>query len=121
VPLDWAGTQNNLGTALQTLGEREGDTTQLNEAVLAYQNALLERTQERVPLDWATTTGNKANAERIIAELTSDCSLAQAAVADLRMAIGVLEAAGHQGQLPLYRYSLGEAQRVVGLVCRPKV
>jgi tetratricopeptide (TPR) repeat protein len=53
VPLDWAMTQNNLGTALTTLGEREAGTARLEETVEAYRNALLERTRERVPLDWA--------------------------------------------------------------------
>ena len=32
-PLDWAMTQNNLGAALQTLGERESGTARLEEAV----------------------------------------------------------------------------------------
>jgi exonuclease VII small subunit len=39
VPLDWAGTQNNLGTALSTLGERESGTARLEEAIAAYRNA----------------------------------------------------------------------------------
>ena len=33
VPLDWATTQNSLGNALATLGERESDTGRLEEAV----------------------------------------------------------------------------------------
>ena len=36
VPLDWAMTQNNLGTALRALGERESGTARLEEAVAAY-------------------------------------------------------------------------------------
>jgi hypothetical protein len=40
VPLDWATTQNNLGTALSSLGERESGTARLEEAVTAYVNAL---------------------------------------------------------------------------------
>jgi hypothetical protein len=32
----WATTQNNLGGALQTLGEREAGTVRLEEAVAAY-------------------------------------------------------------------------------------
>ena len=55
VPLDWAMTQNNLGTALSTLGERESGTARLNEAVAAYRDALQERTRKRVPLQWAMT------------------------------------------------------------------
>ena len=43
VPLDWAVTQNNLGAALATLGEREGETARLDKAVAAYRAALQER------------------------------------------------------------------------------
>ena len=64
MPLDWATTQNNLGTALATLGERESGTARLEEAVTAYRDALQERTRERVPLDWATTQNNLGNALR---------------------------------------------------------
>jgi len=39
VPLDWAAAQNNLGNALQTLGERESGTARLEEAVAAYRAA----------------------------------------------------------------------------------
>ncbi|MBF0462902.1 MAG: hypothetical protein HQL87_16130 [Magnetococcales bacterium] len=40
VPLDWAATQNNLGLALQSLGEQENSPEKLAEAMTAYQNAL---------------------------------------------------------------------------------
>jgi tetratricopeptide (TPR) repeat protein len=39
VPLDWAMTQNNLGTALWTLGERESGTARLEEALTAIESA----------------------------------------------------------------------------------
>ena len=55
VPLDWAGTQTNLGKALLRLGERESGTAKLEEAVAAYREALKEGTRERVPLQWAAT------------------------------------------------------------------
>jgi len=58
VPLDWAATQNNLGTALFRLGERESGTARLEEAVAAYRAALEEQTRDRVPLAWATTRNN---------------------------------------------------------------
>ena len=57
-------TQNNLGNALQSLGERESGTARLEEAVAAYRAALEERTRERVPLDWAMTQNNLGNALR---------------------------------------------------------
>ena len=62
VPLQWAGTQNNLGSALQTLGKRESGTARLEEAVTAYRAALEKWTRERVPLDWALTQNNLGNA-----------------------------------------------------------
>ena len=40
VTLDWAATQNNLGNALTTLGERESGKARLEEAVDAYRDAL---------------------------------------------------------------------------------
>ena len=55
-------TQNNLGNALQTLGERESGTGRLEESVAAYRAALEEQTRERVPLDWAMTQNNLGNA-----------------------------------------------------------
>jgi hypothetical protein len=55
VPLDWARTQTNLGTALVRLGERESGTERLEEAVTAFRAALQESTRERVPIDWAIT------------------------------------------------------------------
>jgi hypothetical protein len=71
VPLDWAATQNNLGTALKTLGERESGTARLEEAVTAYRAALAERTRDRVPLDWATTQNNLDEALALLAERSS--------------------------------------------------
>lgn len=39
VPLDWAMTQNNLGSALRNLGEREHDSNKLCDALQAHINA----------------------------------------------------------------------------------
>lgn len=52
VPLQWAMIQNNFGTALRTLGERESGTARLEQAVAAF-CALQEWTRERGPLQWA--------------------------------------------------------------------
>ncbi|MEM6821894.1 MAG: tetratricopeptide repeat protein [Verrucomicrobiota bacterium] len=80
VPLDWATTQNNLGTALRSLGERESGTERLKDAVKAYEAALEERTQEKVPLDWATTQNNLGNALRSLGERESGTERLEAAV-----------------------------------------
>src|SRR5436305_3373951 len=48
-PLEWAATQNNLGTALVKLGERESGTEMLQKAIEAYDGALKEWTNEAAP------------------------------------------------------------------------
>jgi len=40
VPLDWAATQNNLGTALLALGQRESGTARLEEAISSWDACL---------------------------------------------------------------------------------
>jgi uncharacterized protein YqhQ len=61
-PLDGAGTQNDLGNALATLGDREPGNARLEEAAQAFRLALQERTQNRVPLAWARTQNNLGTA-----------------------------------------------------------
>jgi tetratricopeptide (TPR) repeat protein len=81
VPLDWATTQNNLGNALQRLGQRESGTARLEQAVNAFRDALQERTRERVPLDWATTQNNLGNALATLGERDSGTAWREQAAA----------------------------------------
>ena len=53
---------DEFGNALATLGGRESGTGKLEEAVLAYREALKEWTRERVPLQWAMTQMNFGSA-----------------------------------------------------------
>ena len=62
---------NDLGNALQALGERESGTGKLAEAVAAYREALKENTRERVPLQWAMTQNNLGNALKTLGERES--------------------------------------------------
>jgi hypothetical protein len=65
-------TQNNLGNALRSLGDRESGTAGLEVAVAAYRAALQERTRERVPPLWAQTYALVALTEEALADLTGD-------------------------------------------------
>jgi len=87
VPLDWAATQNNLGTALLRLGEREAGTARLEDAVTAYRAALEERTRERVPLDWAMTQTNLGTALWRLGEREAGTARLEAAVTAYRAAL----------------------------------
>jgi tetratricopeptide (TPR) repeat protein len=71
---------HNLGTALQTLGARESETSRLEEAVAAYRAALEERTRNRVPIDWAATQNNLGDALWILGERESGTARLEEAV-----------------------------------------
>jgi tetratricopeptide (TPR) repeat protein len=85
--LDWASTQNNLGIALSTLGERESGTEKLEQAVAAYDEALKERARERVPLDWASTQDHLGLALSTLGQRESGTGKLEQAVAAYREAL----------------------------------
>jgi tetratricopeptide (TPR) repeat protein len=87
VPLNWAMTQNNLGTVLSTLGGRQSGAARLEEAVSAYRAALLESTRERVPLHWAATQNNLGNALSILGKRESGTGRLEEAVTAYRAAL----------------------------------
>src|SRR5260370_1285842 len=87
VPLDWAQTQDNLGSALAALGERESGTARLKQAVAAHREALMERTRARVPLDWAATQNNLGNALRALGERENGTTRLKEAIAAFRNAL----------------------------------
>ncbi len=68
-PLDYAMTQNNLGTAYSDLAALEDRAGNLRQAVAAYEQALRFYTPEAAPLAYATTQNNLGNAYRDLAAL----------------------------------------------------
>jgi hypothetical protein len=66
VPLDWAMTQSNLGTALRTLGERESGTARLEEAVAAWDQCLTVVATAWLP-EWVQEV--RADREAALAEI----------------------------------------------------
>ncbi|MEM9223788.1 MAG: tetratricopeptide repeat protein, partial [Pseudomonadota bacterium] len=108
---------NELGIALQTLGERESDPGRLEEAVAAYREALKERTRERVPLDWAMTQNDLGNALGTLGERESDPTRLEEAVSAYREALeertrkrAPLDWAGTQNNLGLTLSALGQRE-----------
>ena len=96
MPLQWATTQNNLGSALRRLGERESGTARLEEAVEAFRAALQERTRERVPLQWARTQNNLGNALWGLGERTTDDAKLREARTAISVAFEVFMQAGQE-------------------------
>ena len=87
-------TKDNLGSAHAEIGHIEGSTERLEEAVTAHEQALLERTRERVPLDWAATTLNIAIAELSLYDRSSEPSQLDRALELASTAREVFAAAG---------------------------
>jgi Tetratricopeptide repeat len=88
VPLQWARTQNNLGNALQTLGERESGTARgWRRRSPPTVMPLEERTRERVPLQWAATQNNLGAALRALGERESGTARLEEAVGAYRDAL----------------------------------
>jgi tetratricopeptide (TPR) repeat protein len=85
--MPWAITQCNLGAALQTLGEREGSTARLEEAVAAYRAVLEEYTHDRAPLEWARIHMNLGNVLRTLGEREGSTARLEEAVASFRAAL----------------------------------
>jgi hypothetical protein len=68
VPLDWAMAQNNLGSALLTVGEREPGTSRLAEATTAFL-AVLDVFEEAAATHYMEgTRRNLAREEALIKE-----------------------------------------------------
>jgi hypothetical protein len=65
VPLDWAATRNNLGTALETPGQL-GDDDALRRAVAAYQAALDELWRHKAPAYISRIERNLARARGLL-------------------------------------------------------
>jgi tetratricopeptide (TPR) repeat protein len=103
VPLGSAATQNNLGTALRTLGERESGTERLEEAVAVCRAAVEEWTRERVPLEWAQMQNNLGIALSMLGERESSSERLEEAVAAFWAALEELtvEANPHWHELAL--------------------
>jgi hypothetical protein len=78
--------QSILASALLTLGEQTGQRQPLIEAISFYEEALKERTRERVPLDWAATQNDLGNVLWRLGERESGAERLEEAVAAYREA-----------------------------------
>ncbi|MBL8156511.1 MAG: tetratricopeptide repeat protein [Anaerolineae bacterium] len=115
-PLDYAATQNNLGSAYSNLASLEDRAANLRRAIAVYESALVYWTPEAAPLDYAMTQNNLGIAY-------GDLSTVEDRAANLRRAIAAFEAAlvyCTAEAAPLYyagtQNNLGEAHRNLAAV-----
>jgi hypothetical protein len=105
--------QSNLGLALSRLGEREGGTARLEEAVAAQSEALKERTRERVPLQWATSIGGAGVALMLLAERRGDAAMAETALSQINEAFETMRDGGNAPLTAYYERQLPRARAIV--------
>ena len=111
---NWALTENNLGVALQKLGERESGTQHLEQAVQASRAALIVFTNQREPLDWAMAQNNLGSALATLGKRESGTRHLQDAVEAFRAASTIFT----RGRVPLQwaitQNNLGAALQTLG-------
>ena len=71
-PIQWAGTQNNLGNVLQSLGEQDDGVELTRRAIEAFRSALEVRTEELFPVEWANTKNNLGSSLARLGERQND-------------------------------------------------
>ena len=106
--------RNNLGNALQALGERESGTARLEQAAAAFRAALEEYTRERVPLHWATTQNNLGNVLATLGEREGGTARLEEAVVAYRAALEELTRERVPLQWAMTQNNLGNALNALG-------
>src|SRR5260370_9332 len=110
-------TQNNLGSALSTLGERESGTARLEDAVAAYRAAPEELTRARVPLQWATTQNNLGIALQALGQRESGTARLKEAVAAWELCLTVIDFAWPSDWVQVVR---SRREKVQAEITRPQ-
>jgi tetratricopeptide (TPR) repeat protein len=110
-PRDWATIQTNLGHVLTILGLRESAVLKLAEAAAA----------EREAIDWAKRTGDEGVALMRLAEQLNDEAIARKALAQIDMAIAMIQDGDHVPLLSAYyEAQLPRARALVEHLSEPR-
>ncbi|WP_044550564.1 caspase family protein [Mesorhizobium japonicum] len=114
---DWAITRNNMAVVLQTIGERETETTHLEEAAQIFRDSLVVFEREKDDRNWAAAQNNLANVLLQIGERESDPKRLNEAVAAMRATLEKrprdklpLDWAASQNNLGLALYALSQRE-----------
>ncbi len=86
---DWARIQDNLGSTLGILGQRQRGTRMLETAISAFENSLTRRDRVRTPFDWASTQNNLGNALGILGQRQRDEELLEKSIAAFESALDI--------------------------------
>ena len=106
-------TQNNLGAALQSLGKRQDDPKFFEDAITAFENALMEVTRERTAMGWAMTLANLGAARMLLAEKTKSAAVALMALNDFDEVVEFFREVSHAQYMELANEQRKKAQTLV--------
>jgi hypothetical protein len=84
---DRAMLRQSYGFIQSVIGQQSGESARLEEAVVAFRAALLERTRERVPHDWALTQNNLGNTLLSLGYRETDTARLEEALVAFRAAL----------------------------------
>jgi hypothetical protein len=85
----------------------------LQEAIVAYREALKESTRERVPLDWAMSLGNEGVALMRLSERRGDVAMAETALRQIKTAFETMRDGGHAASAAVYEGQLPKARALL--------
>jgi tetratricopeptide (TPR) repeat protein len=86
---DYGMTQNNLGTAYQTLAEVEDKAENCKRAMEAYEKALKVYTHGQFPMEYGTTQNNLGNAYQTLADVEDKAENSKRAIGAYEKALKV--------------------------------
>ena len=110
-PMDYAMTQNNLGTAYGTLAEVEDPASNCQKAIAAYEEALRVRTYEDSPMQYGATQNNLGNAYVTLAEVEDPASNCQKAIAACEEALRAFTSSKLLSSVAMVRRNLDLVRR----------
>lgn len=114
MPLDWATSQSNLGSAWQALGEFKRDANALRKAVTAYQAAFEVRSRDQAPMAWAETQGGLALALWKLGELQNSTETLRSAVTAYEAALSAETRARSPVAWAMMQDDLGALWKAIG-------
>lgn len=104
-----------LAVAFSVLGGRESDPTRLEQAVIAYQRALEDRSREREPIRWAMTLANLATALHDLGERENGNARLEQSIATYNLALEEWTRERDPMGWAMTQHNLGNALRKLGI------
>ena len=115
-PMQYGGTQNNLGTAYVTLAGVEAKAENSKRAIEAYEEALKVYTRDRFPMDYGMTQNNLSTAYSTLGEVEAKAENSKRAIEACEEALKVYTRDRFPMDYGMTQNNLGTAYRTLAEV-----